>query len=168
MKTKQYALCLIITQVEVDDDDDGFENDKYPTLSTHDTLQQANDALIDVMVLHDESKAFNFLEKNSWLSLKSPLGCTRKMNNTTLTFNRIEDPGHSWLEVPVKMVRDIAGVFDQITDYSPIAKGNWYLEEDCDLYTFYKAMTDKGYTIKWNTVHVNDFDDYYRSIKRSY
>jgi len=51
--------------VEVDDDDDGFENDKYPTLSTHDTLQQANDALIDVMVLHDESKAFNFLEKNS-------------------------------------------------------------------------------------------------------
>jgi hypothetical protein len=38
------------------------------------------------------------------------------MNNTTLTFNRIEDPGHSWLEVPVKMVRDIAGVFDQITD----------------------------------------------------
>jgi carbamate kinase len=65
MKTKQYALCLIITQVEVDDDDDGFENDKYPTLSTHDTLQQANDALIDVMVLHDESKACNFLEKNS-------------------------------------------------------------------------------------------------------
>ncbi len=90
------------------------------------------------------------------------------MNNTTLTFNRIEDPGHSWLEVPVKMVRDIAGVFDQITDYSPIVKGNWYLEEDCDLYTFYKAMTDKGYTIKWNIVHVNDFDDYYRSIKRSY
>jgi hypothetical protein len=29
-------------------------------------------------------------------------------------------------------------------------------------------MTDKGYTIKWNIVRVNDFDDYYRSIKRSY
>ena len=70
MKTKQYAVCLFITQVEVDDDDDGFENDKYPTVSTHDTLEAAQEALVDVIVNHDEAKMSGFLEKHSWLFLK--------------------------------------------------------------------------------------------------
>ncbi len=78
----------------------------------------------------------------------------------TFEFNRIEDPGHSWLEVPVEIVRDIAGVFDNITDFSPIKRRKFYLEEDCDLYTFYKAMTDKGYTVKMNRVIVDDFESY--------
>jgi len=79
-------------------------------------------------------------------------------------YKRIEDPGHSWLEVPVEDVRDLAGVFDQITDYSPIKKRKFYLEEDCDLYTFYKAMEGKGYTVKMERVLVEDFEQYLKSI----
>jgi hypothetical protein len=61
-------------------------------------------------------------------------------------YDRIYDPGHSWLEVPIKDVRD---------------SGILYLEEDCDLYTFYQAMTKlKGYTININNINVDDFDQY--------
>ena len=71
MKTKQYAVCLFITQVEVDDDDDDdFENDKHPTLSLHDTLESAQEALMDVIIYHDVYKNECFLGKNGWLSLK--------------------------------------------------------------------------------------------------
>lgn len=82
-------------------------------------------------------------------------------DNKTRTYLRIHDPGHSWLKVPVKDVRDIAGVFDDITTYSPIKRGFFYLEEDCDMYTFYKAMTlVKGYTVNIENLNVGDFDDY--------
>ena len=64
MKTKKYAVCLFITKVEVDDDDDDdFENDKHPTLSLHDTLESAQDALVDVITYHDEIKMSVFSEK---------------------------------------------------------------------------------------------------------
>jgi hypothetical protein len=46
---------------------------------------------------------------------------------------RIHDPGHSWLEVPAKDVRDAAGVWDSITAYSPLKRHKFYLEEDCDV-----------------------------------
>lgn len=91
--------------------------------------------------------------------------------NTTLTdrysndnkirnYIRIHDPGHSWLEVPVKDVRDAAGVWDEITAYSPLKRHKFYLEEDCDMGTFYKAMIDNGYTVIIDDIHVNDFDEY--------
>lgn len=75
-------------------------------------------------------------------------------------YRRIEDPGHSWLEVPVEHVRDLAGVFDDITPYSPLKRRKFYLEEDCDLYTFYKAMEKKGYSIKMTRVLVDDFEQF--------
>lgn len=75
-------------------------------------------------------------------------------------YRRIEDPGHSWLEVPVEDVRDLAGVFDEISAYSPIKRRKFYLEEDCDLYTFYKAMEQKGYTVKMTRVLVDDFEQF--------
>lgn len=81
-------------------------------------------------------------------------------DNKTCTYLRIYDPGHSWLKVPVEDVRDIAGVFDDITAYSPIKRRFFYLEEDCDMYTFYKAMIDKGYTVNMENLNVGDFDDY--------
>ncbi|NBU04465.1 MAG: hypothetical protein EBT60_09260 [Bacteroidetes bacterium] len=62
--------------------------------------------------------------------------------------------------MPIKDVRDIAGVWDNITNYSPLKRHKFYLEEDCDMYTFYKAMKDKGYTININDIHVDDFDEY--------
>ena len=75
-------------------------------------------------------------------------------------YRRIEGPGHSWLEVPVEDVRDLAGVFDEISAYSPIKRRKFYLEEDCDLYTFYKAMEQKGYTVKMTRVLVDDFEQF--------
>jgi len=78
----------------------------------------------------------------------------------TKSYYRIYDASHSWLEVPIKDVRDAAGVWDKITTYSPLKRHKFYLEEDCDLYTFYKAMTDKGYTINITNINVDDFDQY--------
>ena len=86
---------------------------------------------------------------------------TERYSNDTMVRNytRIYDPGHSWLEVPIKDVRD-SGVYNKITAYSPIKGGMMYLEEDCDLYTFYKAMIDKGYTVNITNINVDDFDQY--------
>ena len=78
----------------------------------------------------------------------------------TKTYQRICDPGHSWLKVPVEDVRDLAGVFDEITNYSPIKKRQCYLEEDCDLDTFFVAMRNKGYTVNMININVPDFDSY--------
>jgi len=80
-------------------------------------------------------------------------------DNKIRNYTRIYDPGHSWLEVPIKDVRD-SGIYNKITAYSPIKGGMMYLEEDCDMYTFYKAMTDKGYTINITNINVDDFDQY--------
>jgi len=82
----------------------------------------------------------------------------------TRTYLRIHDPGHSWLEVPIKDVRDAAGVWDKITVYSPLKRHKFYLEEDCDMYTFYKAMIDKGYTINIHDMNVDDFDEYLKKM----
>ena len=72
---------------------------------------------------------------------------------------RIYDPGHSWLKVPVRDVRD-SGVFNKITKCSYIKGKYQYLEEDCDLYTFHTAMIGKGYTIDITPIHVDDFHTY--------
>lgn len=74
-------------------------------------------------------------------------------------YTRIYDWGHSWLEVPIKDV-GISGTYTNITPYSPIKGGNMYLEEDCDLYTFYDAMKQIGYTINITKLNVGDFDQY--------
>ena len=50
----------------------------------------------------------------------------------------IQDPGHGWLEVPVKMLAEL-GIQDKITSYS-YRKGTMvYLEEDLDMHTFLQA-----------------------------
>lgn len=83
-------------------------------------------------------------------------------NNNTHTYLHIHDPSHSWLKVPVKDLRDIAGleIFDDITSYSPMKRGFLYLEEDCDMPTFLNAMTNKGYTVNTKNLNVNDFEGY--------
>lgn len=85
-------------------------------------------------------------------------------DNKTRTYLRIYDPGHSWLQVPAKDVRDVAGVFDKITACSPLKRHQFYLEEDCDMVTFYEAMKAKGYTVNIKNINVNDFDDYLQNI----
>jgi len=84
-------------------------------------------------------------------------------NNDTMirNYTRIYDAGHSWLQVPIKDVRT-SGTYTNITPYSPIKGGKMYLEEDCDLYTFTKAMQSKGYTVNITKLNVGDFDQYLR------
>ena len=90
---------------------------------------------------------------------------TQRYSNDTMVRNytRIYDPGHSWMEVPIRDVRD-AGIYNKITPYSLIKGGKMYLEEDCDSYTFYKAMTDKGYTINITNINVDDVDAYLETL----
>ena len=90
---------------------------------------------------------------------------TERYSNDTMVRNytRIYDAGHSWLQVPIKDVRN-AGVYNKITQYSPIKGGKMYLEEDCDLYTFTKAMMNKHYTVNITDVHVDDFDAYLETL----
>jgi len=64
------------------------------------------------------------------------------MNNKTW-FTQYEDPGHSWLEVPYSLLKEL-GIEKKITTYS-FRKGNLcYLEEDCDWSTFHDAMKVVG------------------------
>ena len=70
---------------------------------------------------------------------------------TMKTYKFIEDPGHGWLEVPRQEI-DSLGIAAKITPYS-YQKGEMvYLEEDCDMFTFYQAKKDKG------EVHRKDWD----------
>jgi hypothetical protein len=89
---------------------------------------------------------------------------TEQFSNDTKirNYTRIYDASHSWLEVPIKDVRT-SGTYTEITAYSPLKRHKFYLEEDCDLYTFYKAMTDKGYTINITNINVDDFDQYLKN-----
>jgi hypothetical protein len=81
-------------------------------------------------------------------------------DNKNRTYLRISDPGHSWLEVPAKDVRDAAGVWDKITPYSPLKRHKFYLEEDLDMWVFYKAMLDNGYSVIVENINVDDFDEW--------
>lgn len=57
-------------------------------------------------------------------------------------FQCYEDCGHAWLKVPKKMLNEL-GVIDKITSCS-YQRGEYaYLEEDCDISTFYHAYKDK-------------------------
>ena len=75
------------------------------------------------------------------------------------TYDRIIDPGHSWLIVPLKHLQQ-AGVVDQITAYSPLVGNKVYLEEDCDMYTFVDAMKKQDVIVDYNCVFVDDLDQY--------
>jgi hypothetical protein len=60
----------------------------------------------------------------------------------------ISDPGHGWLAVPVKELRDL-GIVQDISPYSYLKDGVAYLEEDCDLAVFYhaKRWTREDYSL---------------------
>ena len=77
---------------------------------------------------------------------------TEQFSNDTKirNYTRIYDPGHSWLEVPIKDVRDAAGVWDKITAYSPLKRHKFYLEEDCDTGKLINAI--KAANIKFEDV----------------
>lgn len=59
------------------------------------------------------------------------------------TYTIHSDPGHAWLEVP-KAELEALGIADKITPFSYMQGSTAYLEEDCDLSTFFNAMKAAG------------------------
>lgn len=49
------------------------------------------------------------------------------------------DPGHAWAVVPRKLLHKL-GIAEKITPYSYARGDKVYLEEDCDLDTFCRAL----------------------------
>lgn len=58
------------------------------------------------------------------------------------TYQRFEDPGHSWLEVPINHLK-MLDVDQKISGYSYQHDGKAYLEEDCDMWVFMEAYKTK-------------------------
>lgn len=71
------------------------------------------------------------------LFLNMPISPPKKK----ITYIFHHDPGHGWLQVPVSKLVEL-GITDKITSYSYITKDLSYafLEEDCDIQTFYNAL----------------------------
>ena len=64
-----------------------------------------------------------------------------------LTFTYYQDPGHGWLAVPRALLTDL-GIADEISEYSRQRLDTVFLEEDCDLATFTRAMGAAGREFK--------------------
>lgn len=58
------------------------------------------------------------------------------------TYKLHTDPGHGWLAVSIKELSEL-GIADKITRYSYVKGRMAYLEEDCDLATFFNAYNAK-------------------------
>ena len=59
------------------------------------------------------------------------------------TFTYYTDPGHGWVEVSRSLLHEL-GIADKITSYSYQRGEDVFLEEDCDLLTFARAMEKAG------------------------
>lgn len=66
------------------------------------------------------------------------------------TFDYIQDPGHGWIKIPVKLLVEL-GIQKEISPYSYYRDGFAYLEEDSDAGIFIEAFHNK-----------NGFDPKYR------
>lgn len=100
----------------------------------------------------------------------------RGESKTYREFRRFFDPGHSWLQVPTRLLVKL-GILSQISPYS-YQKHSWhYLEEDCDMGVFIDAMKAKGIEFKTVGVHLDrgnglegkftHFDDLFNSRQLS-
>lgn len=76
------------------------------------------------------------------------------VEKTERHYTFIEDPGHGWLEVPLK---DIQGTGLTFSKYSPRRNGFIYLEEDCDAPRFLDYLKTKGITVVHHTKQVERF-----------
>ena len=66
------------------------------------------------------------------------------------------DPSHGWAKVSLKELSRL-NIIDKISTYSYIHKNGLYayLEEDCDLSTYLKALDDKGIKFKFIEKHTD-------------
>lgn len=67
------------------------------------------------------------------------------------------DPGHGWLEVKYRELKDL-GIEDKISSYSYIKGDAVYLEEDCDASVYLNAMKAKGNEVEF--IELNEPKDY--------
>jgi hypothetical protein len=56
-----------------------------------------------------------------------------------MRFKFITDPGHGWLRVPHKVIRDMGLTAKSFSRYSYVDNDYMYLEEDCDAGVFLQA-----------------------------
>lgn len=70
----------------------------------------------------------------------------------TIKFKYYQDPGHGWLAVKRKWLEDLK-ISTSISQYSYQKGKTVYLEEDCDMMKFWKAMNASGYNIETVDVH---------------
>lgn len=61
------------------------------------------------------------------------------------TYDFYEDAGHGWLKVKLSELIELE-IAEKISGYSYYQNDNVYLEEDCDMNVFLKAMRDKKST----------------------
>lgn len=64
------------------------------------------------------------------------------------------DPGHAWGKVSKKNLEKL-GLLDKISEYSYENKEMIFLEEDCDLGLYVKALENKGYKVKFKEFNTN-------------
>jgi hypothetical protein len=67
-----------------------------------------------------------------------------------LKLTRYADPGHSWLKVPRELIRAL-GIEEKISSCSYQLGDFAYLEEDCDMSVFFKALL-KTEDISYNLI----------------
>lgn len=85
----------------------------------------------------------------------------------TQAFSVYSDPGHSWVRVPILLLREL-DIVDKITPFSYMFGQFAYLEEDLDWHTWNTAMLNKkpNVTIKYkdhfanNSSRVRTYDSY--------
>jgi len=74
------------------------------------------------------------------------------MNKTIKLFS---DAGHGWAEVSLSELKQL-NILDKITSYSYIFKNNAYLEEDCDLSTYIRALEENNVTFVFEDNYQGD------------
>ncbi len=79
----------------------------------------------------------------------------------------IEDPGHGWAPVPVAKLVEL-GIAHKISGGSYLDPKNdvAYLEEDCDLGLYVKALEARGETIEWTVCYDDSPECFVRRLKR--
>lgn len=65
-----------------------------------------------------------------------------------ITLHSYSDPGHGWLKCKRKLLVDL-GIADKISRFSYQRNEDVYLEEDCDVSVFMKAMESRGVQVKF-------------------
>ena len=69
-----------------------------------------------------------------------------------MKYTFFSDPGHGWLEVPIREI-DALGIRGEISSYSYYDRGLAFLEEDSDLLVFLRAKHSRGETVELRHVH---------------